>query len=292
MKEIIKAIQQNHIDYDNIEYNVVTNRYPKNCHIHVIIPVRGRVEFMKPVLDGLYAAHRHDVDVSITVVEHSFKPEFKWITSEYAINYMYMPCGEKTPFNKCLCMNMGALFLDKSRFLLFHDSDLVVNEDFFTDILQNMFGQSVFAVQTFADRRVLHCDKRVTKELIEGKLTAKSLFKGAEGVYEKKRTGDAPGGSIMLYRTLFFKIGGYDPELFHSYSPEDLFFWDKMNLYTDVGVCNSPRNEVYHLDHPPQQNNNPDFGKMTKLYKRWAALPENDKKRICEYKAGLIHKYL
>jgi len=156
--------------------------------------------------------------------------------------------------------------------------------------IYNLVGKSTEAVQTFFDRRVLFCSPELTKTIVYDELE-EELSVETDGVYVKKRTGDAPGGSILVTRDLFFKVGGFDPELFHSYSPEDLFFWDKMNLYTVVGSCDDPANEVYHLDHPLQQNNNPDFGCMTRLYKRWSVLSVKDKMGICRYKRKLINKY-
>ena len=187
-------------------------------------------------------------------------------------------------------MNVGAIHGTKSQHLLFHDSDLLVNRDFLNNIFKNIENKNTMALQTFADRRVLYCNKELTQKMAAG-LSADYLSPSADGVYDKNKPG-APGGSIFLTRRLFFMVGGFDPELFHSYSQEDVFFWDKISIFAKIGSCDKPRNEVYHLDHELQQFNNPQFKDMLATYKRWRDLDDKSKMEIVEEKRQLIAKYL
>jgi predicted glycosyltransferase involved in capsule biosynthesis len=258
--------------------------------VSIVIPVRGRTKFMPPLLESIKRIEKDALTIVITIVEHSISPEFQWVIGRDNINYIYLPCMENIPFNKCLAMNVGAMFSSRCNYYLFHDIDLLVNNSFLMNVFANITVNHPLALQTFSKRRVLFCDRELTTLLCSGERTSDDLSVTARGVYDRGKMG-APGGSIFIERDLFFTIGGYDPELWHSYSAEDLFFWDKMNLYTMVGSCDNPVNEVYHLDHPLQQNLNPQFNEMSLRYKRWANITKEEQVKYCEYKSKLINKY-
>lgn len=288
MNLVIKTARDRAVHYDKQPKIIISNQ--DNCDVNIIIPVRGRVAFVNSVLRSIGEMDKGDVSVIITVVEHSVFPQVKKVAKEASVDYIYLKCDDDEPFNKCLCMNMGVFYSGNSKYVLFHDSDLMVSPNFLLNCIENIKNKDTKAIQTFDKRRVLYCTKETTTSVINGDLHGSDLSYGANGIIDKKKYG-APGGSIMLERDLFFIIGGYDPELFYSYSPEDLFFWDKMSLYTNVESCDDPVNEVYHLDHPLQKDNNPDFKHMFMLYNKWKSLPYSIKIDYCEYKSKLIWQY-
>jgi predicted glycosyltransferase involved in capsule biosynthesis len=284
MNKILSVIEKNKINY----HSLLLNRMPDDySDISIVIPVRGRKDFVIATLESIKSIET-DKTINITIVEHSEHSQFV-AEEQWGVGLIHLPCDSKTPFNKCLCMNVGAIFGPKSQYILFHDSDLLVNKDFVSNIYKNIERKPTACVQTFADRRVLYCDKGLTNRLINGESI--ELNPKTNGVYDKNKPG-APGGSIFLTRRLFFMVGGFDPELFHSYSQEDLFFWDKISIFAKIESCNNPRNEVYHLDHELQQFNNPQFKDMLSLYNQWSKLSVEDKSTIVEYKRKLIQEWL
>lgn len=289
MNKIIQAISDNLVDYESLPiHSVMIKKSP--CDVNVIFPVRGRRTFLKGTLRSMSNVNETGFSVSMTVVEHSHVRVLEEIAHNRGANYIHITCGADDPFNKCLCMNVGALFSIKSEWFLFHDSDLIVRSDFIKNIFNNIANKELVATQTFNNRRVLNCDIDSSHELIYGDIDPDELSRDHEGVSDTNG-GKAPGGSIMIYKDMFFNVGGFDPELFHSYAPEDEFFWDKVSLYTKMGSCDEPINEVFHLYHPLQKNNNPYFVDMMKLYNEWRGISPREKKRVCEYKRNLINQY-
>lgn len=289
VNQIFEKIGDNKIDYGSLPMTKALSSL--ECDINVIIPIRGRRRFIDPLIRSLNNTDKGNMGVCITFVEHSHEPEAEFINKTYGVNYIHLPCGIDTPFNKCLAMNVGAVFSAKAKHFLFHDLDLMVNKTFFLNILKNAENKKAKAIQTFNLRRVLFCTEPLTVKIIEGKVKFDDLNINTTGVLDNTKRG-APGGSIMVDKDLFFKVGGYDPELWHSYSPEDLFFWDKVSIFAKMEICDNPVNEVYHLYHPLQQHMNPDFKDMMALYKRWKdKVMEKDKIRICNYKRDLIKEY-
>ena len=109
-----------------------------------------------------------------------------------------------------------------------------------------------------------------------------------DGVGEPKRRG-APGGSILTSRNLFFEVGGYDPEIFSAYSPEDEFFWYKLSTYTTIRSCQN--NEIFHMYHPSTEYTNPHLKSLIALMKKFRELSRDDKIKIIEYKSQTLSRY-
>jgi len=288
MQQIYQKIENNMINYGSIP--MIKSILKDICRISVIVPLRGRKRFVSPLMRSFMKAQKPEVDTCITIVEHSPEPESSFVKDEYSVNYIHIPCAEEVPFNKCLAMNVGALFSAKAQYFLFHDVDLIVRSDFFLNIDKNVEKKKCKAIQTFDKRRVLNCPSMLTEDIIKDKVNFDDFKEGWRGIYDHGRYG-APGGSIMVDKDTFFRVGGYDPELWHSFSPEDLFFWDKVSIFTKMEICDNPVNDIYHLHHPLQQHTNPDFKDMMALYKRWYHLDKACKKEICDYKCKIIGKY-
>lgn len=239
------------IDYDHIRTSgtfVLNNE--QNAFINFIIPVRGRSNFIQKTIESVKNSacefeKETFLKVNITICEHSELPEHQVICLKLGVDYIWIESGEK--FNKCLAMNTAAFFTPKTKWLLFHDIDCIVKLDFFINVFKNIEKKKCEAIQTFSDRRVLYLDDSKTDQVLKGLIEINKLIEGP-GI--KAGVPGAPGGSICVTRSLFFKIGGYDPYYFVSYAPEDIFFWRKAEVYGTFETCTSPRNEIYHLNHP------------------------------------------
>jgi hypothetical protein len=64
------------------------------------------------------------------------------------------------------------------------------------------------------------------------------------------------GGSLAISRYAFQEVGGYDPELFCGWSPEDWFILDKLNVL--YGKSQRVNNSLLHVSH--------DFSELKRRY--------------------------
>ncbi len=270
-------------------YDSVSNtKLPKKYDISIIIPVMGRLEFLKPLISSITdAIKKTDKEINITIVEHSTEPIFKDPVKNYKlknIKYHWIEKREIDPFNKSLCHNVGAILNKNSDFLLFHDLDCIVLDSFF-DNLFKLIKDGYEFIQTFRDRRLLYLNQELTNHIIN-----------QENYYDFNQINHvtvgkccAPGGSILISKQLFISIGGFDPEFFYGYSPEDQFFWDKAATYTQIQSAN---NEMYHMFHTSLSTTNSSILNMINYVKDFNTLTQNEKIIFLNYKKITIEKYM
>jgi len=90
---------------------------------------------------------------------------------------------------------------------------------------------------------------------------------------------------------LFFEVGGYDPELFLANSPEDAFFWQKVDIIDKMYICDTPDIELYHMYHAPTWMNNPRIHEMEAINHNFKLMSEESKKEVIQLKADMIKEY-
>jgi predicted glycosyltransferase involved in capsule biosynthesis len=286
-------LEKSKIDYDKIKENSISLFYNEDSYfdINVIIPVKGRVNFSKPMFHYFCKARENsNLKINYTVVEFSDKPEHSKFCKNNKIDYVFIQCEEKDLFNKCLCLNFGVLFGCKSKYVLFHDLDCLMQSNFFNDLIKNLESKKCRAIQCFTDRRVLYLDRVLTEKAIDTELDIDSLKEGSKGVSLPSYLG-APGGSIMVERELFFEVGGYDPELFQANAPEDAFFWEKVNIVSKMEISNNPKIELFHMNHPVTYNDNPFISDMKVYWQTFFNLRKEAKMSFINLKKKLIEKY-
>ncbi len=273
--DLLDIFEKNKINYKQIQSELYYKNVEREikADLSVIIPVRDRLEFVEPVYRHLVRAMKaSDLSVSITYVEHSILSQHLRNSPE---GYIWIPCNTDSKFNKCLCFNIGVLNGPDADNYLFLDSDLLVPEDFFTQIKNNLKP----AMQTFQGRRVLYASEKLTIKFRAGAFSDPTTL----GTHPDILIGQpgAPGGAILTSKELFFKVGGYDAEFFHGYSIEDQFFFDKLSLYNRVesliGV------ELVHLFHGIHHAKTEDY--HMKCLKSFQEMSEGDKKAFVEIKA-------
>jgi len=285
---ILDQINANRVDYDSIiDSSTICYNDKLESYVSIIITARGRADFIKPVVESLRAAIG-DRDISITIVEHAHALEHEDICIDLDLNYIGIPCGSTDQFAKSLASNIGAFVNTKSQWLLMHDIDCLVQEDFFDLLEHNIDKTKAICTQPFFNNRVLYCNKHLTTEILNGK-DFNDLNKDHKGI--STYPGKAPGGSIFFTRDLFFLVGGYDPELFHGYAPEDAFFWNKASMKTNIFSANSPIIEMFHMHHETRMNSNPDIMKMIRISEGFRKLSIKGKMKIIEHKRKLIEKW-
>lgn len=289
MDTILDKIKNNFIDYDEIiKTSVVDILYPIGEYdINVVVPVRNRLGFLAPLLKSLSRADKAGLSIEVTVVEHDRVSRHRHTALMHGVNYIFIQA--EGAFNKCEAFNVGVIVAPKSKYIVLHDLDCMVQKNFFLGILENMKAKKTEAVQSYYNRSPVYCDHILTPDIICGNIDVNELHIGSPHTFVG--SGKAPGGSITITRELFFRIGGFDAELFTGYAPEDQFFWDKMAFYTRVGECDEPMVNVFHLCHELTLNTNPKLKDMIKVTGRFEELDRDMQECIIEYKRNLLVKY-
>jgi predicted glycosyltransferase involved in capsule biosynthesis len=286
-------------DYKNIaENNTVIIQSPEEAYdINFLIPVRGRREFAEPMYKSfLKAKENSSLSIVYTVIEHSSVPDHAKFCKKNKLNYIWIKSAEGELFNKCLCYNMGALYSNVSKYIIFHDLDCLIQSDFFVKIALNISNQKCKAIQCFKDRRVLYCDENLTKEIIEEKVSVDDLNLDFPGIDLPRLGGvvmlGAPGGSILVERGLFFEVGGYDDHLFLANSPEDAYFWEKIDSVDKMYIAESPNVDIFHMFHPPTYYSNPHLMQMKKTFEDFKSLAKEQKMEIIKEKSQYFKKFM
>lgn len=282
--DLYKLHQDSKLDYKIISSELFfKNKEENKVDISVIIPVRGRVQFQKPVLDHLFKSIQKPkgigYTISVTYVEHSTLPTYLWKTPS---GYIWIPCEENDRFNKCLCFNIGVLSGPKADYYLFHDSDLVCPENFFDEILNNISQ----AMQVFKGKRVLYANENLTQKFLSGSIYDNTLNDKNPDI--TIGVPGAPGGSIFVERDLFFKVGGYDAEYFTGYSIEDQFFFNKLSFFTEVKSLNTV--DVIHLNHGTSHAKTENA--QMEILKTFNSFSHKDKEDFFRFRSGLFKELL
>lgn len=297
-QNIIDEINDHLFDYDKIkEDSVIIIQNPEELYdINVIIPVRGRTEFASAMYNSFLAAkEKSDLKITYTIAEFSHIPEHSKFCKKNKINYLWISSEKEELFNKCLAFNAGVFFGNVAKYVLMHDLDCLMQSDFFTKLEQNIASKKCEAIQCFTGRRVLYCNPELTSKIVAGEFDIDTLSIDMPEVDYPRLGGQimigAPGGSILIGRDLFFNVGGYDPELFQANSPEDAFFWEKVDTISKMEVSDDPDIELYHMFHPPTYYSNPKIQDMQAAHQYFQRLDEAGKKKVIQHKADIISKY-
>lgn len=287
------TLTSNLVDYDKIKNDdIIILESPNQLYdISFIIPVRGRLNFAKPMLKSFSeASQKSGLKISLTFVEYSNLPEYSQFCKKNKLNYIWIKSEVGQPFNKSLAMNTAAIYGPNSKYVLFHDLDCLIQSDFFIKLMENVNKKNCQAIQCFHGRRVLYLNEELTQSVISDKISVDELKFGFEGVTPPHIIG-APGGSICVDRELFFKIGGYDAELFHANAPEDIFFWNKLEVYGQVETCNSPEIDIFHMNHPVTYYDNPSIQEMQILHKAFQTASAEEKNEYLTIKKETIARF-
>lgn len=288
---IIEELKDKAIDYDAVIKSSYIKIHNNNeSDINIIIPVRERTEFLSTLLESFKDAEIPEIKVNYIVVEHSVSSLHIYTCHKNNINYVHIPCSPSDIFNKCLCHNIGVFLLNKSKYLLFHDIDCLPQKTFFLNLMSNVNNKNSKAIQTFRNRRVLACNNIITTNILDKSISVNDLSITYTGIREII-SGVAPGGSIMVDYNIFFSVGGFDPELFQGYAPEDLFFWNKVSILAKFDTCDNPPNEVYHLDHLKQTVDKVKFNLMHEYCSEFDKMDIIQKQELLSTKYNNIKQY-
>ena len=278
--DILEQYNNNRFDYraliSNPEFSV--NIIPSSRDLNLIIGCHNRYTTTITTLKYLLkATTTSPINVGITVVEMDVRTELKEFCQHNDLGHIFLPFADVSRngcHSEALCHNIGYFCNPKSKWYCFHCADVLVPEDFFTRLHDSFlaFEDTTF-VQPFSERRLKYFTSEFSDHLnnYKGCISINELEKllvpnGSETRRIQHLKPDtnpgAPGGSIVVRLGDFEAIGGYDPELFWGWGPEDQMFWLKLEyLYNNNALpknTNSPG--WYHLGsatYPPTSNSSP-----------------------------------
>jgi glycosyltransferase involved in cell wall biosynthesis len=252
--------------------------------ISVIIPIRGRHNFMRKTLQSLQNAMANtDLKIAITISEHSGLWELEDYFETDPVNYIHL--NANGAFNKCLANNIAFLYSVRARYYLFQDVDFQVRSDFFLSLEENLLKKDARAMQCFPRKTYISLLPEITNDILNDNISINDLKFDLPTV-----NGGATGGSILVKRELFLEVGGYDPELFWSYAPEDIFFWEKISTLDYFHECDDPPIKQYHLWHPHNHNRNVDLPRMQELVQLFKNMDHDSKKQFLQYKSSILQQ--
>jgi hypothetical protein len=224
----------------------------KGSQMTTIIPAKGRGNQLRKTVEFLIDSANavENFNSSIIVVEISANMEHLQLCREKSCSYVWI--HENTPrFNKCLAHNVGYCFTD-SPILHFHDSDILVNLNFHQNVkLRN--PDSLTALHALREKYVRNLSEGDSNRLFDG-VDIKEIVSETYPPIPEEFSRRAPGGSIIVGRSLFELVGGFDPHLFTGYSVEDQFFWDKLSSIVEIQSMNE--NDLIHIWHDAERSHN------------------------------------
>lgn len=270
--------------------------------LHVIIGVQKREQHLNKVVESFKL--NNVSNIKLTVVEIDTTPLFYKTFKDTNVNYIFVPVDSlKTNgnFSRAFAFNIGYLLNSKTKYYLFHDCDIVVQNNFIS-LLEEYIKSDIEWLQPFADKMVRLLNKNTTDQIFCNQIELTTEFKYGSH-YTLPKSG-AAGGSTLVRQDIFDKVGGFDSEIFHGYAPEDGLFFIKMcclyrqiNSVTGCHQCDSkhyaenPKIYVYHLHHDPTpvENQRHDLIDLTRKYYDSSY---DQKMSYINYKESVFRKYM
>lgn len=298
MRNILEALKANKFNYEDIKNKSYISLISPSTDfdINVIIGVRGRSEFLSPLINSFikaftyYNSHNQPKQFCLTFVEHSDKPEHKELLDGKE-NYLWTPGNVADQYSRSFAYNFGVKYSPKAKYYVLHDVDILVKEDFFEDVYSNLKDNK--CMQTYGGRRVLYMSQELTPKVIKGEINLNTLDVKSPGVslpmYNGQPAIGSKGGSILVERDFYYEIGGFDPELFWGYAAEDQIFWDKaLTVLGDVAYADNPIIDMFHMWHPPTSSSNPLLYEMENFMLQFRNMKKKDRHNFLQLKKELF----
>lgn len=228
----------------------------------IVIPCFRRKENLIPVLKRFQMIDmpKEGFRPQILLVEHSPFPELQKIAEDFHCEYIWLFLDPRMPelplgqFNKALCFDKAFLNGTPSEWYLFHDNDVLVPKKFWDMLDANVERAKTQFLQPYTHRSLLNL-KQVVADMFRENLGLCDEHLD-ESMYLPIVPG-APGGSLYLSRQRYLEAGGHDPQFCWGYGPEDLLFYQKLELLEPIAFADNPPIEMIHLWHPPAAIHNP-----------------------------------
>jgi hypothetical protein len=302
-ENMIRLIKENRINYSKIIsdphfYKSITE---ETTDITMLIPVKDRISFLKPSVHYIRESQKNGpYKIKLIYIENDSIPKFKEACEELGVDYVYIPIDKSQSngfFAKSLCYNIGFFIAPKTNWYIFHDLDILIDKDYFNKLSVYM-GKNPSWVQPYTKRRVRFLSDDITKNVCSNSFIDLSTLSDEEATVPCNS--GSTGGSILVRNDMIEKVGGYDPELFFGYAPEDMFFWIKLEAIMKelgyVSTCfngggtyaDDPPIEVYHMAHLPTANTNPYYKPMISILESFYEYSYVDKFKIVVLKSEIL----
>lgn len=295
--QLVDKTREQSFSYEDIkERSIISLIDDAPVYISLIVGFRGRAEFLLPVIESFnkawdyYKANGGTESFSMTFVEHSRSPERQGFLSD-KVNYIWTPGNVTEQYSRSFAYNFGVKYSNRAQYYILHDVDIIVKQDFFVELFENL-GESL-CIQPYGGRRVLYLSSALTDSVLAKESVVDSMNEETEGVSLPMFNGmpalGSKGGSIVIERDLFLKVGGFDPELFWGYAAEDQMFWEKvLTVYGEVEYADNPRIDMFHMWHPPTSSSNPLLMEMESYFIRFKNMKKKERLEFIELKNSML----
>jgi hypothetical protein len=302
---IIDIAKKNNYDYKELFDNdrIIKLIKTTECDINVIVGVKGRKDYLINTINYIkYSILKTKLSIAITVVEidDEYKNYNIYLNNEN-VNYIFIPIDlihTDGLYSRALGFNIGYFFTPNSKYYLFHDCDILVDENFFYNLEQYYINNNFKWLQTFTGKRL-----KMIQPSLSSYLLSNYQIIDLNKITDFKYAGvGAAGGSTLVKKEIFEEVGGFDPEIFYGYAPEDSMFLTKMccleNTINAINSCHqcepihyadNPPIELYHIYHPLTINDNIYFNEMTYIHNHFWSLNYEDKLKYIEYKRNILN---
>ncbi len=197
--------------------------------ISVVIPVKNKERFLSPCLDSVIAASRRYGKAEIIVVDNmSSDRTYDLLQARTSKGFRVLRCDAETV---SAVRNRGAQAA-RGEILCFIDSDCLVPEQYFGEVVRALSGTRIGAV-----------GHQVA--LVRSSWIART-WHDLHFIEEHGETRWLPGACLSIRSLVFREAGGFREELV---SGEDVELADRL-LRTGYLVWSSPRLTLIHLDNP------------------------------------------
>jgi len=292
----------NNIDYGSLFKQIkLFGDYEEGAYIDIFLPTYNRDSFTLKTLQYLFASLQN-INYSYNVVCTSFNysEEVKKTCLDNGGIYLYSSTFPKqhNTFSRALSFDLPFKYLKcSSNWCMFTDCDLLVTPTFMENTLNKLKGVTTW-LQPYSYKRITNLTEEGSQAVFQSEkcIDLTSL----EAIYPKS---GAPGGCVIVSNNLYKSVGGYDPELFWGYGPEDAMFWVKLEcMVGEVGAiegCHvggatySNSETLYHLYHEPQWMKTRTHKEqrhaydMQLIHDSFFALPYDKKLKLIEFKKEL-----
>ncbi len=296
---IFDALEHNKFSYEEIKNKSFISLLNEDSYdINVIIGFRGREEFFAPLIESFENAFEfynknsnEKKKFCLTFVEHDIQSNYKNDLKD-KVNYLWTLGNVSNQYSRSFAYNFGVKYSNKSTFYLLHDLDILVKENFFVELYQNI--KETKCMQTYGNRRVLYLSKELTNEVIKKQINFNLFDENSTNVslpmYNEQPALGSKGGSILVKHDFYYEIGGFDPELYWGYAAEDQAFWDKaITLLGEVEYADNPAIDMFHMWHPPSSSSNPMLHEMENYMLQYRGMKKKDRIKFLELKRQLFN---
>lgn len=303
--QFIKELDSHTVNYSAVmahpDFKRVVADSPHDFNL--FIPVRKRMKFLRPCVEHIRsAAQKASMKVRVVIVENDDSPNYLDACACHDVDYVFVPSDGKRSlglFEKSLCYNLGFLCVPRTEWAIYHDLDILVDEDYFIKVRQHLCKNPKW-LQPYCKKRVRMLSNWATMLITDGTYDRSQEWLVDNSCPSKP---GSPGGSIVVRSSDFVSVGGYDPEMFFGYSPEDSFFWIKLELlhkpiegvihghFLGAGsYADDPPIEVYHMDHPLASGENPRYSWMLELLESFYLYSNAERQKILSSKRDTFVK--